>query len=769
MICKTLNDGWTLAGYYTCAPFAGHALENGALPKSITGEISAAVPGSITADLVTAGILKDPYFEMQSLSQEWIGNRWWVYTNKDIRIGQEYKGRTIRLVFKGIDYRAHIYFNRKKLGEHTGMFHPAVFDITEFIDFDAPNTLRVCLEHTPFEHSYTGYISEKSTVKTHCSYKWDFCCRMVDMGLYDEVLLDISGNACFGYTDIRWNGEILSAGAEIHAIKNSRGTVKAELFFEGESVSAATRVLPLCGGANKVVLKLAVKDPKLWYPNGYGEQPLYKCEYTVTEENTVSDTMIKAVGLRTLEHIRTDHAPDGAYPYLVKINGKRIWMKGVNLCPTDLMTGLSTDLRYERLIKQAYDANINAFRMWGGGNFERESFYSLCDKYGIMIFHDFLQSNATTPAFPNSGPGFLKLFGNIMTHMVKTLQSHPCPVLFSGGNEIRNPDTGGTIEMSDPNISMLKAIADEYAPEILMLPACGSGPSPLIDLNKPDDKENYHDVHGPWQYTGVKDHYRLWNIRTSMLDSEFGCSGMTNYGTLEKIIGKEHLHTNAGNTFGNPVWYHHHDGWDTYLRDSALFGQMETGDYIRASQFIMAEGLRYAYESCRRRAFVNCGAFAWQLNEPWPNSACTNIIDYYGNPKLAYYFIRDALKPVHVSMEYGSLVYKPGEEFKGRVFIHSDNQNIPYKLTIRIIKKEETVREINFEGTAISGKAIQAGELHFNTGCGTHFTVECILDAGGIADTNSYLFFNQRESEPLDLEAVKSFISRYPEAEINKI
>lgn len=769
MILKMLNNGWTLAGYYTYSPFAGHALETGALPKSITGELRAAVPGSVTADLVTAGILKDPYFEMQSLSQEWIGNRWWVYTNKDISIGQEYKGRTIRLVFKGIDYHAHIYFNNKKLGEHTGMFHPAVFDITELIHFDESNTLRVCLEHTPFEHSYTGYISEKSTVKTHCSYKWDFCCRMVDMGLYDDVLLDISGRARFGYTDIRWDGEILCAGAGISSLKSSEATVKAELYFEGESVSAATQTLLLCEGENKIILNLAVKNPKLWYPNGYGEQPLYNLKLSVTEENTVSDTMMKAVGLRILEHIRTDHAPDSAYPYLVKINGRRIWMKGVNLCPTDLMTGLSTDLRYERLIKLAHDGNVNAFRMWGGGNFERESFYSLCDKYGIMIFHDFLQSNITTPAYPNSTPEFLNFFGNIMTHMVKTLQSHPCLVIFSGGNEIRNPDTGSTIEMSDPNISMLKSIADKFAPEALMLPTCGSGPSPVIAFDKPDDKENYHDVHGPWQYMGVRDHYRLWNVQTSMLNSEFGCNGMANYSALEKIISKEHLHTRGNNTFNNPVYYHHHDGWDTYPRDSTLFGQMEMNDYIKASQFIMAEGLRYAYESCRRRAFVNCGAFVWQFNEPWPNSACTNIIDYYGNPKLAYYLIRDALKPIHVSLKYDSLVYKPGDEFKCEVFIHSDNINTLYKLTIRVLKSKEAVYEMNFEGAAVSEKAIQAGEMHFNTGCGTHFTVECILTADGITDINSYLFFNQRDGEPLDLEAVKHFISRYPEAEINKI
>lgn len=769
MIAQKLNRGWTLAGYYTYSPFVGHALENGTMPVSITGELTATVPGSVTADLVKAGILKDPYFEMQSLSQEWVGNRWWVYTNKTVTVGPEYKGKTIRLLFSGIDYHAHIYFNNHRLGEHVGMFDPAIFDVTEYVNFDTPNTLRVCLEHTPFEHSYTGYISKKSTVKTHCSYKWDFCCRMVDMGIYDDVLLCVSGMSYFGYTDSRWDGKTLHASAEINALSSGYASVSAELSFESETVTKTGQAVMLGEGMNEVAFDIDVNDPKLWYPGGYGEQPLYNLKLSVSQGDVISDVIEKAVGLRTLEHIRTESAPGSAYPYLVKINGKRIWMKGVNICPTDLMTGLSTDERYERFIKLAHDGNINAFRMWGGGNFERESFYSLCDRYGIIIFQDFLQSNVTTPAYPNNSPGFLEFFKNIMTHVVKTLRSHPCLVIFSGGNEIRNPDTGGTIEMSDPNISMLRALVCKYAPETLMLPTSGSGPSPVIQFDKLDNKEIYHDVHGPWQYMGVSEHYHMWNVQTSMLNSEFGCNGMTNYSSLKKIIGEKLLHTRDNNTFANPVYYHHHDGWDTYFRDSALFGQMELCDYIIASQFIMAEGLRYGYESCRRRAFVNCGAFAWQFNEPWPNSACTNIIDYYGNPKLAYYFIRDALKSVHVSMEYDSIVYRSEDEFSGRLFVHNDGCALPYILKVRVLRDENVICEQNFDGTTASEVAVIAGELKFNVGGGTHFIVECNLAADGGTDVNRYLFFVRNTGEMLDLDAVKRFVLYYPESEINNI
>ncbi|MBR7141930.1 MAG: hypothetical protein IKD06_00150 [Clostridia bacterium] len=755
MIVSKIDKGWQAAAYWSYNQFIGTVMENGWEPRPAEGWVDISVPGSLVNDLFKAGIIKDPLFEKQSQEIEWINNRWWCLRNRDFRVPEEYRGRTIRLIFKGIDYEAEIHCNGKKLGNHIGMFHPAVFDITDIVKFGEPNALRIRLEQSPFDESVSGWGSRKNTVKTTCSYKWDFCTRLVDMGLYDDVVIDVTGRSRFGYTHIRYTDEGVKrvvAEAEVYSDVDQTVEMAAELSFEGRTEKVQKQQVALIQGLNHVRFEIPVKRPRLWWPNGYGAQPLYDLKLTVTEDGVESDRLEKKVGLRTISYCRNPGAPEDAFPYTVLINGRRIWLKGANTCPIDLMTGLSTDERYEHMVKLAHDGNFNLFRVWGGGNFEREIFYDLCDKYGILIFQEFQQSNCVNVDYPSVKPDFLALFKKVSTHVVKTLRNHACLAYFSGGNEIRSPKTGSTVEMDHPNIAMLAGLVKEHAPYILMLPTSGSGPMPLIETDKLGPDYYYHDMHGSWIYFGPKENYRVWNEQRTMVNTEFGVNGMSEYGTLLKIIGRKHLHTRNDNTWLNPIYYHHGEGWDTYLRDKALFGEMELKDYIKISQFIMAEGLRYGYESRRRCAFENCGAFVWQFNEPFPNASCTSIMDYYGNPKLAYYFIRDALKGRHVSLRYDSLVWAPGETFKGRVFVHQDGQQAEaYTCTLRLL--DEAGKEVfkkTFSGTSGTECAVEAGSVEWDvSGITDGFLAECTLEMGGKKDKNVYAFFIQSQDHPL--------------------
>ncbi|MBQ4575458.1 MAG: hypothetical protein IJA85_09760 [Clostridia bacterium] len=735
-----ITENWTLAGYYTFGPFVGAAMENGSLPFPCV-TCKAHVPGSVTADLVAAGELENPYYEKNTLNREWIGNRHWVYTNESIIIPESMMGKRLRLIFLGVDYKAHFYFNGQRLGEHTGMFEEIVFDITDTVKFGEANTLRICLEHTPFEHSYTGYITEKSTVKTHCSYRWDFCPRMVDCGIYDEVLIAADGGVAPTYITPLWDGERLEVR---YALDGSASKMKAELIYNGVCETEAT-----AKAGDAVTLK--PQNPRLWFPAGAGEQPMYCLKLTPMGENgEVLGEFCVETALRSLSYKQCPDAPADAIPYKLHVNGKYIRMNGVNLCPVDLMFGSVTDERYERLVNQIRDGGFNAVRMWGGGNLEREIFYTLCDRAGIVILHDFLQSNITNCCLPNHEPEFLSFFGGIMTNVARKLSSHPCIVMYSGGNEIRDPATGSTIGYDDPNIAMLGRIVEECSPGTLFLPTCGSGPYPLVD---PDHSERYyHDVHGPWVYMGVEAAYSLWNNQRAMYNSEFGCNGMTNLSTLEKILAPDAFEIPLAEWITNPRIRHHHDGWDTYYRDSSLFGELNLKEYIAISQYLMGEGIRYALESGRRRDGENCGMLVWQMNEPWPNSACTNLVDYYGTPKLAYYMAREALAPLHASIEYDRLTAKKGDSLHVTPYIHAPEAGLSYKLTISIDGDIHT-----FEGIT-SDTPLQLDTIGYTAPEKDAYRVTLTLEIGDKRNDITYLFFT---GETLSREAVFAYIKKY--------
>ena len=185
---------WKLQGYWPFEPLLKLSAETGHRFQGVTESIPATVPGSVHHDLLRAGLIEDPYFERNSLKCEWVENRWWVYSAA-FQVPAEHDGKAIRLVFQGIDYRAHVFLNGKKLGEHEGMFTPAIFDVSEAVDFGGDNQLRIAIESAPPEMSQIGFTSRTRTQKSRFNYKWDFSTRLVNLGLWDDVCLEITGGA----------------------------------------------------------------------------------------------------------------------------------------------------------------------------------------------------------------------------------------------------------------------------------------------------------------------------------------------------------------------------------------------------------------------------------------------------------------------------------------------------------------------------------------------------------------------------------------------
>ncbi|MDD4772327.1 MAG: glycoside hydrolase family 2 TIM barrel-domain containing protein [Eubacteriales bacterium] len=729
MILQKLTD-WTLTGYHPYTPISG------GMP--VTASIPAVVPGSVYNDLHRAGIIEDPYYGMNSLACEWVANRWWTYETAltlDPR-----PDRRLWLILRGIDYRARIYLNGSEIGTHEGMYVPARYDVTKSA-LAGENRIKVIIEHAPDEMGQIGYTSQTHTQKARFTYKWDFSTRLVGMGLYDEVYIEETGSVRIKDVHVRYENGTLNC-----SVAAGGGVLEGALSYEGTEVGFET--------SERGFVSFDIAEPRLWYPNGYGDQPLYDLKLTLRSGGAISDERSMKVGLRTLTYERCLGAPADALPYAVSVNGRRVYIKGVNTTPLDCMYGIVGERRYEEFVKLAARGNVNLIRVWGGGLIEKEEFYDMCDRYGIMVWQEFIQSSSGIDNIPSKRPEFLALMVKTAEAVVPEKRNHVSLTFWSGGNELTDA-AGVPSTYEDENIALLREIVARLDPDRLMLPTSASGPSAGLDITKPDAN---HDVHGPWKYGGTEEHYRMYNKSTSMLHSEFGCDGMSNMSSIVKALPPEDLRFDT--VAGNLMWRFHGEWWDTYeYRDKKIFGEFappELEAFVGCSQFMQAEGLRYALEANRRRDInlpgreerdfrENCGSIVWQWGEPWRNVSCTCMVDYDNKPKAAYYAFREAMKGEHVSLSYDKLMWKRGETFSGRLYVHSDSAtHIPSDAAARITDANGTVL------------AEVSGTFEFKTDIpGRTFTVECFLAGKPV---NRYLFFITDGEHPYaDREAALAF------------
>jgi beta-mannosidase len=386
------NLKWQVAGFWPYTPLLGNSVETGVKLQGTTPWIKAEVPGSVYKDLQNAGLIEDPYYELCSLKCEWVANRWWIY-NSDFKVENYNQRNAYKLVFKGVDYKAYFYLNGTKLGEHEGMFEHVVFDVSSIVKPEE-NKLTVMLEKAPDEMSQIGYTSLTCTQKSRFNYKWDFSTRLVNLGLWDDVLLKVINTNEIGdihlKTSIEENNGIVDLSLKVKAYKENTCRVKLKLTFEDKCLEEVENIYTLAEGERMLRQRFIVENPKLWNPNGYGYQPLYKVEISVYEDETLLDAKTLYIGIRSVSYCQNENSREDSLPYTVIINGTKIYIKGVNFVPMDHMYGCVRREDYERAVLDMKEANINLVRVWGGGLIEKEAFYELCDKYGIMVWQEFI-------------------------------------------------------------------------------------------------------------------------------------------------------------------------------------------------------------------------------------------------------------------------------------------------------------------------------------------------------------------------------------------
>jgi beta-mannosidase len=508
-------------------------------PWDASGWLPARVPGSVVDDLERAGEVPTPYFERNSRLAEWAAARTWIYRRR-------VQGGTIG--FEGVDHEATVFVDGEEVAHHVGAFTPFRVDVPA-----GEHLLAVAVHPAPKTEAQVGRTSRVRVHKSRMTYGWDFCPRLPHQGIWRPVTFDPPRDAFPRVT-----------------LQDGVGRVEVA----GETL-------------------LEVEEPELWWPNGFGEQRLYRA----------GDF---EVGFRTVEL-------DG---YRLSVNGVEVPIRGWNWVPLDVLYGVPRPEKLAHLLELARRANVNLLRVWGGGLIESEEFYAHCDRLGLLVWQEFAQSSSGFESVPSDDPAFVATLAGDAREIVPRRAYHPSLAIWCGGNELFADD-------SHPALAALRGVVRELDPGRAWLPT-----SPVGE----------HDVHGPWEHQGLRAHYEHYDTRTSLLHSEFGVEGMTNRRALEELIAPEHRWPADRS---NAVYEHLGAWWNNAAFVQEAFGgrirDVET--MRRASQWLQYDGLRYAVEATIRRG---AGVIPWQFNESFPNAWCTCAVDWHGEPKPAYYGVARA-------------------------------------------------------------------------------------------------------------------------------
>ncbi len=652
--------------------------------------IPATVPGAVQLDYAKAYGYKDYWYEENYKQFTWMEDEYWTYsTELDFTCAE---GEKAIFYFGGIDYEYTILANGTELCHGEGMFTPVKVDLTAFSG--QKTRLDAVIHPIPKCNArpYTRYEARESC-KPPSAYGWDWHPRLVPMGIWEESYLEIipEGTLTNLECTYRLNDTLdichVDVTAEIYGEDDVTVTLNAP---DGTAVYSETRRFTE-GNTNTVSFEL--QKPKLWYPRGYGDQPIY---VLTAECGKSPKKLTKKLGFRRAKLVRNpdDEAPGfpkSRYdsPATFEINGIKVFAKGSNWVNTEIFPCLMDEKRYRELIDLAYGANMNVFRVWGGGFINKESFYDICDEYGIMIWQEFMMSCNLYPDKDH----FLSVLEREVTTIVKRLRTHPCLVLWCGGNELLNSWSGMT-EQSHA-LRLIDAICykyDRFTPYNMTSPLTGMGHGSYHNLVNGEEGRSANPNNLP---EGVKleGEYEFLTALTYCRHTaytEFGCCGGATPEYIKKYVTDGESYENCSPD--NPVWVAHHafNSWSpsSWLRKCEVEyyfgGYSNVDDLLNKTLVIQSVCYKTMFEEMRKQAPRCSMAINWDYNEPWPCAAGNSLVNWPAEPKPALDSVREALRPTLASLRAFKNRYVTGETLKAEIWLLNDSPNTVAPTDIRV-------------------------------------------------------------------------------------
>jgi beta-mannosidase len=639
------------------------------------GWIPIPVPGDVHRALLDAGRIEDPFYDRNEEKCAWIEDReWWYRMTFDGPQEPLRPGERLLLVFQGLDTFATIWLNGEELGGHSNMFREAVFDVGDLVR-PGENTLALLfdrpLDHVGEEHpDQWGRNPERVSMrKAQFGFGWDWGPRLPTVGIWRPIELRRELRATvrgvhFYTLDIDPKDERAAVAVRVEVERfAASGPIEAHVTLTApDGTSAAESTLVLDGEDSNVsaTTYLTVENPRLWWTHDLGQPVLYGLKVELRQRGDVLCQSETKVGIRTLE---LDQAPDPGEPgtrfFRFVLNGVPIFARGADWIPADSFVGAIEDERYKTLISSARGANMNMLRVWGGGIYEHDVFYDLCDSMGLLVWQDFMFACATYPEEPAS---FVAEVGAEARYQVRRLRSHPCLALWCGNNENQWIHDRTFWEREDTTVpgalyyhDILPRVVAELDGSTPYWPGSPFGGDDHNDRRQ-GNVHNWEVWHGnsPRRFGEVPRRdptpenvsYHRYAEDMGRFISEFGMHAAPVRETLRRAIPEDQLYHHS------PSMDHHNKddpknkGDDLMLTVTGLPTDLD--EYVDFSMISQAEGLKFALEHFRRRKPHCSGTLFWQLNDCWPVLSWS-VIDYNGFGKAGYYYARRAYSPLLAS------------------------------------------------------------------------------------------------------------------------
>jgi len=611
------------------------------------------IPNEVHSDLYKNRVMEHPFFGDNEKRTQWVAKKDWVY-EKEFDVDSSFLLKENQeLVFEGIDTYSEVSLNEKLILQTDNQFRQWKVDVKSILK-TANNKLKIMVL-SPFEienqkaKEYGFQPPSDSRIFTRKAayvYGWDWGPRIITSGIWKRVKL------------IGWNGPRLK---DVFIIQDSLTERKAYLTakFEINSTKPDEITLFVYGNKQKLMtetgvqsidVKLEIDYPDLWWPNGLGDQKLYKIDCSLIHNDFGVQTITKKIGLRTIELLQEKDSYGKSFYF--KVNDIPVFMKGANYIPQQILGNEIDSNKYERLLNDVVESNMNMLRVWGGGIYEHDIFYDLCDEKGILVWQDFMFANGMYPADSS-------MLSNIQTEaeeQIKRLRNHPSVALFCGNNEIAEAwvNWGWKNKYS---IDQQTKMTDDYykifhqlLPELVEVNSSNISYWPSSPQFGRGDKRSQFE--GDSHYWGVwhdEEPFETYERKVPRFMSEFGFQSYPSLKTLSNWFDEKDLN------YDSHILQNH----QKHPKGNELIKKYMERDYvvpknfahlIYVNQLLQAEGIATGIEAHRRAKPYCMGSLYWQLNDCWPSISWSGI-DYEGRWKALQYFAKKSFEPIILSLE----------------------------------------------------------------------------------------------------------------------
>jgi len=649
--------------------------------------LSAQVPGTVHTDLLAHNKIPDPFYGTNEKDVQWIDKKDWEYITT-IQVEEAVLQHShVDLVFHGLDTYADVYMNDQLVLSADNMFRTWRADVKGYAKA-GKNTIRIYfrspiqedlpkLEALGYalpasnDQSDVGELGEQRVSifarKAPYHYGWDWGPRFVTSGIWREAELVAWSEVRIEDVYIRQN-HVTADSAELTAVIQiySEQERKGNVHIRTEDQNWEQQVT-LQEGTDIIEIPLTLENPKLWWSRGLGEAHLYTFTIAVTEvadqQKQFAEQSVRT-GIRSVRLVREKQGDYPGTSFYFELNGVPVFAKGANHIPNDSFLPRVTYERYRHEIVSAAEANMNMLRVWGGGIYENNEFYELCDEYGIMVWQDFMFACSMYPGDEE----FLDSVQAEAEENVRRLRNHPSVVLWCGNNEMDSAwahyiEDGGwgwkknyTEEQREQIWNDYKAVFHELLPDVVASESPGIdywASSPMVDMTDTVEQHTQGltdsgDIH----YWGVwhgSEPFERYNEYVGRFMSEYGFQSFPEYRSvrtyaeeadmeLESEVMLRHQKNGSGNRLIKEYM-------DKYLPEPKNFPS-----FLYMSQVLQAEAMQMAIEAHRRNKPYCMGTLYWQMNDCWPVASWAGM-DYFGRWKALHYYAKRSFRDIAVSVD----------------------------------------------------------------------------------------------------------------------